>query len=119
MFLRQPVFYNSRSGLLERHKSAVAVKPAAQMNSSAEEPRDWRTAPASTEATGIMPWEPMLMMLLTLLSLSRSTMRIMAVLTGILIQDTRKPIARQPRQNTIRKTFREEFRETPWPTSRK
>ena len=60
-----------------------------------------------------MPWEAMLVMLLTLLSLSRSTTRIRTVLSGMLIIATKKPIARQAAHIAIRKAFRE----TPRPTN--
>ncbi len=51
-------------------KIDVAANPIAHMKSRAELPRYCRTVPASTDDMGIRPWEMMLVMLVTLLSLS-------------------------------------------------
>ena len=61
---------------------------------------------------GIRPWEMMLMMLETLLSLSRSTTRMRVVLTGILTAARSQPTSRQPRLKRIKKAFRDR----PWAT---
>ena len=73
--------------LLTSMRIAVIVKPTEQKISSGVEPIDWRIAPARTEAMGIMPWEPMLVMLLTLLSISLSTTRMRAVLVGMFMNE--------------------------------
>ena len=67
---------------LNRSISAVAKNPIVQVSKSAVLPNPCRTAPASTEAIGISPCDEMLMTLLTLLSLSRSTMRMSVVVVG-------------------------------------
>ena len=100
------IYHSSLTGLLISSITAVAVNPRAQMNSSTVEPKDCRTAPAMTEAIGIMPWELTLVMLLTLLSLSLSTIRMMAVLTGILMAESRTPVRKLPAQKITRKAFR-------------
>ena len=80
--------------------------PNAQKNSRTDEPKDCRTRPARTDAMGIIPWQPMLMMLLTLLSLSLSTTRMIAVLIGMLMKASNRPVTQPTAQNAGRKTFR-------------
>ena len=62
----------------------MIVKPAAQIASRMALPKVWSAAPASAEAMGIIPCEPTLTRLPTLLSLFFSTLRWSAVLSGIL-----------------------------------
>ena len=81
---------------------AVTVKPKEQKASRTVLPKAFRITPASTDAMGIIPCEPMLVRLLTLLSLSLSTIRMIAVVTGMLIQEIKNPIIAQPRLNAIR-----------------
>ena len=102
-----PLCQSCLTDLFRSISTAVTVKPMVQTNSSTVEPKDWITAPASTEAMGVMPWEPMLVRLLTLLSLSWSTMRMMAVLAGTLIQAIIRPTTRQPEQKETRNAFGE------------
>ena len=68
--------------------AAVSAKPMLQKTSSDEAPYLSITAPDRTEERGTIPCDPMLVMLLTLLSMLRSTSLITAVLTGMLIPDT-------------------------------
>ena len=60
--------------LLVNIRIAVIVKPTAQIAKSTVLPKAWSAAPANTEAIGIIPCEPMLIRLSTLLSLSFSTL---------------------------------------------
>ena len=99
--------YIERTCLFVNSKTAVIVSPAAQMARSTALPKAWSAAPASTEAIGVIPCEPTLTRLLTLLSLLLSTLRWIVVLRGILIKESRNPITRHPAQNSSKNAFKE------------
>ena len=70
----------------------MTVKPREQNASRTELPKASRSTPASTDAIGSIPCEQMLVRLFTLLSLSLSTIRMIAVVTGMLIQEIKNEI---------------------------
>ena len=76
-------YHNSLTCRLNNRDMAVTVKPKEQKASRTLLPKASRITPASTDAMRIIPCEPMLVKLFTLLSLSLSTIRIIAVVTGI------------------------------------
>lgn len=99
------VYYKSLTCLLKSRDRAVAEKPREQKAKRRVQPKDPRSAPARTEAMGIMPCEPMLIRLFTLLSLSLSTTRMTFVVTGMLIEEIRKPMSTHPMPKAIRNTL--------------
>ena len=94
--------HNSLTCRLDKREMAVTVKPKEQKARRTVLPKASRITPASTDARGIIPCEPMPVRLLTLLSLSLSTIRMIAVVTGMLIQEIKNPTIAQPRLNATR-----------------
>ena len=99
--------YNDLTCLFVKSRTAVIVNPTAQTAKSIVLPKVWSAAPANTEAIGIIPCDPTLRRLPTLLSLFFSTLRCNVVLRGILIKESRNPITRHPAQNSSKKAFKE------------